>query len=676
MTQSHHPSIPQSLSHLVIHGHFYQPPRENPWLEEIEIEPTAAPFHDWNQRIEHESYRAVAAARLPGRNGRIAEIINTLSWISFNFGPTLLHWLETAAPETYAAMLEADRVSAERLGHGNAIAHPYHHAILPLSTRRDKVTEVRWGIRDFRRRFGRAPEGMWLPETAVDDETLDVLAEQGIKFTILAPHQASPLPPRGLPGLYRTSGGRAIALFFYDGDLSHGVAFGELIRDAALWIARLRQRSGLISIATDGETYGHHHKFGEMALAKVIHELGAPSPPAERGTGSEVGTGGEVTNYAAFLAQHPATHPVTLNAPSSWSCAQGVERWRSECGCKLETALPTQQKWRTVLRNSLDWLAGEIHTIYEREGGALFDDVWEARNQYDPNGENEGASQRARELLELERHTLLIFTSCAWFFDDLARIEPVQVLKYAARAIELSGTEAARLEAEFVRRLAGAQSNDAAEGSGADIYLKRVKPRVPHEVRLAAGLALLSSLEIDPASGLARAFSARVQRVGGSACEVVLKHQRTGREHHFQVALLKTEIEVVLAETAMGSPLGWRLVEGDLWDRHRALIRQARLRQLVTEVLSDAERSAVATGEVTLGEAVRRVLIKSAGNLAPDNVTRALRSIDLLSLLEQSIPFDAQTAFARSVKTAGRASHPEVETLATRLGFDRSAPSI
>jgi hypothetical protein len=568
-------------------------------------------------------------------------------------------------------MLEADRESVARLGHGNAIAHPYHHAILPLSSRRDKVTEVRWGIRDFRRRFGREPEGMWLPETAVDDETLDVLAEHGIRFTILAPHQAAPLPPHGLPGRYRTSSGREIALFFYDGDLSHGVAFGELIRDAGLWIARLRHRNGLVSIATDGETYGHHHKFGEMALARVLHELRSPSPSAERGTGGEV-----VTNHAALLARHHATHPVTLNAPSSWSCAHGVERWRSECGCKLETALPTQQQWRTVLRNSLDWLAGEIHTIYQREGSGLFDDVWEARNQYDPNGEIEGSSQRARELLELERHTLLIYTSCAWFFDDLARIEPVQVLKYAARAIELSGPDAPRLEAEFVRRLAGAQSNDSAEGSGADIYLKRVKPRIPHEVRLAAGLALLSSLDIDPARGHARAFTAHVHRAGRSACEVVLKHQRTGREHHFQVALLKAEIEVALAETAMGSPLGWRLVEGDLWDRHRALIREARLRQLVTEVLGERERAAISGGELTLAEAVRSVLVQSAGNLAADSVTRALRSIELLSLLEQSIPFDAQTAFARALKTKGKAPGKDVDTLATRLGFDESSPSI
>jgi hypothetical protein len=668
MTQSVNPSIRHSVNpSLVIHGHFYQPPRENPWLEEVEVEPTAAPAHDWNERIEMECYRAVAAARLPGHHGRIAEIINTLAWISFNFGPTLLNWMETAAPDTYRAMLEADRESVKRLGHGNAIAHPYHHAILPLSTRRDKVTEVRWGIRDFRRRFGREPEGMWLPETAVDDETLDVLAEHGIRFTILAPHQASPVPPGGAPGLYRTSQGREIALFLYDGDLSHGVAFGELIRDAGLWLDRLRKKHGIASIATDGETYGHHHKFGEMALARVIHELRSPSPA------SGIGPGGVVTNYAAILARTPATDRVTLNAPSSWSCAHGVERWRAECGCKLETALPTQQKWRTVLRDALNWLAEEIHTIYQREAAGLFDDVWEARNQYDPAGEHEGASQRARELLELERHSLLLFTSCAWFFDDLARIEPVQVLKYAARAIELTGPDAARLEAELVHRLAAAKSNDPVDGSGADVYLRRAKPRVPHEVRLAAGLALVASLGRSPGEGNARAFVATVEAAGPSGWTVGLKHRRTGREHSYRVAVLGSEIEVVLAEAAMGAPLSWRLVEGDLWDRHRTLVREARLSRLITASLTDGERDAVAHGRATLAEAARTALVTAAGNPSDEGVARALRLLDLLSMIEAPIPFDAQTEFARARKQRGPDLPEEIRTLAMRLGFDQSS---
>jgi Domain of unknown function (DUF3536)/Glycosyl hydrolase family 57 len=658
---------------VVIHGHYYQPPRENPWLEEVEIEPTAAPFHDWNQRIEHESYRAVVAARLPGKDGRIAEIVNTLAWTSFNFGPTLLGWMESAAPDTYAAMLEADRESLKRWGHGNAIAQPYHHVILPLSTRRDKTTEVRWGIRDFRRRFGRDPEGMWLPETAVDDATLDVLAAEGIQFTILAPHQASPLPPKGLPGLYRTAGGRSIALFFYDGDLAHGVAFGELIRDAGLWTGRLRERGGqqqggLVSIATDGETYGHHHKFGEMALARVLGDF----RPGSTSTGA--GPGGEVENFASFLARHPARHEVTLNEPSSWSCAHGVERWRSECGCRIETQRPTQQKWRAVLRDSLDWLAGEIHTMYEREAGPLFDDVWEARNRYDPDAPvSPDANPRARELLELERHALLLYTSCAWFFDDLARIEPIQVLQYAARAIELTGDQAARIEAEFVRRLAPAKSNDPLEGSGREVYLKRAKPAVPPEVRLAAGLALLASLKVDVADARARAFESLVAAAGERAWEITLKHIRTGRQHRYRVALVGPEIEVSLAESSLGSPLTWRLVEGVLWDRHRTLLGAARRSRLIQEVLSPDQREALAAGARDLDGTARDALTRRIGELvsgSDSEVTRIRHAVDLLSALDLQIPFDAQTLFARKLGQLSPEVQRRLQPLASRLGFD------
>ena len=261
----------RSVRSVVVHGHFYQPPREDPWLDEVEREPSAAPFHDWNERIEQECYRAVVAARLSEAAGRITRIVNTLTSISFDFGPTLLEWMERSAPATYEAVLEADRLSCERHdGHGNAIAMPYHHSILPLCSRRDKTTEVRWGIADFRRRFQREPEGMWLPETAVDDDTLDVLAAEGIRFTILAPHQVTPLPARGSSGRYRTAGGRTITLFVYDGGISHDIAFGPLLQDARAWTARMAPGeavagpAGLTLVATDGETYGHHHRFGEI----------------------------------------------------------------------------------------------------------------------------------------------------------------------------------------------------------------------------------------------------------------------------------------------------------------------------------------------------------------------------------------------------------------------------
>ena len=405
---------------VVIHGHFYQPPRDDPRTGTIPLEPNAAPYHDWNERIEQECYARVAGS---------------LASLSFDFGPTLLEWMERAAPQTYGAVLAADRAS------GNALAMPYHHVILPLSPRRDKTTEVRWGIADFKRRFGREPEGMWLPETAVDDESLDVLAEEGIRFTILAPHQVERARAAGggLPGWYRTAAGRGIALFIYDGPLSHGVAFGPLVNDATAWVERLTSATGdLVSIATDGETYGHHHKGGDVTLARVLDTL------AHR---SDV----RVESFAAFLARRPPEEEVRLVAPSSWSCPHGVERWRAECGCRAAPERATQQRWRAPRRAALAWLAEDGRAKFQREG-------------------------RARPT-ELEHQLLRMFTSCGWFFDDIAGLESVIVLRSAARAIELAGSppEQARLEAGLLERLALAPSNDPAVGTGRELYLQRVK---------------------------------------------------------------------------------------------------------------------------------------------------------------------------------------------------------
>lgn len=480
-----------AASSVVLHGHFYQPPREDPWLEQVEREPSAAPFHDWNERIERECYRAVVAARRYAADGRIAAIVNTLESISFDFGPTLLEWLERQAPGTYEAILAADQASVERHGgHGNAMAMPYHHLILPLASRRDKVTEVRWGIADFRRRFRREPEGMWLPETAVDEETLDVLAAEGIRFTVLAPHQVAASPPGGLAGRYRTASGREIALFVYDGGISHDIAFGGLLHDARGWADRMVApdasggRRPLVAVATDGETYGHHHRFGEVALAWLLHAL-------------ETRDGIHVENFAAVLARSPARHEVTLVAPSSWSCPHGVERWRSDCACRLSAATPARpMHWRAPLRQALDWLAGELHARYAREGGQLFSDPWKARDGYGEhrgeveagsryvidnlrNPENAAARVRGSELLEIEWNALSMFTSCGWFFDDISGIEARQVLRYAARAIDLVGRDAVRLEADLLERLADAESAVTGAGTGRDLYLASVKSTIP-----------------------------------------------------------------------------------------------------------------------------------------------------------------------------------------------------
>ena len=540
---------------IVIHGHFYQPPREDPWLNQVAAEPSAAPYHDWNERIERESYRAVVAARVYAPDGRIAHIVNTLASISFNFGATLLEWLERETPGTYAAVLEADRASrARHAGHGNAIAMPYHHVIMPLASRRDKITEVRWGIADFRRRFGRGPEGMWLPETAVDPETLDVLAAEGIAFTILAPHQVEQAPADGSAGRYRTSGGRSIALFVYDGAISHDVAFGSLLKDASAWAERLLapgkrgHERRLVAVATDGETYGHHHKFGEVALAWVLREL-------------ERRRDARVENFAAFLARHRPEQEVKLVAPTSWSCVHGVERWRADCGCRMAPERPTQQRWRAPLREALDWLAGELHARFEQEGGALFADPWAARDAY---GTDRTADGRARELLEMERNALRMFTSCGWFFDDIAGIETIQILRYAARAIELAGADAPRLEAGVLERLARAQSNERAEGTGRDVYLNHVKRRVPVESAARTDAHAADSGD-DAARALLRAVLAlehdHSPRAIAAVTELADRAQRDGGHIPFdaQTAFYRIRAAAPPERAAQLASVAWRL---------------------------------------------------------------------------------------------------------------------
>lgn len=425
---------------MVIHGHFYQPPRENPWTGLVEREPNAAPDHDWNARISRQCYAPLAS--IPLGDGDDPPRINAYNFLSFNVGATLLPWLEQEAPATYAAMLRGDRAGLERLGHGNAIAMPFHHIILPLASRRDKQIEVRWGLEDFRRRFGRDSAGLWLPETAVDSETLDVLAEAGVAFTVLAPYQVVTPPANGLAGRIRTSGGRSIAVFVYDGAISHDVAFGALLKDAAAWEQALRAdpAKSLVSIATDGETYGHHHRFGDLALGALLQHLAM-----RRGV--------RIENYASALAAHPPVEELTLVEPTSWSCAHGIERWRANCGCRMTLDGSTQQRWRGPLRIAIDWLVSEVHAIADREGAAA--------------------------PAELVPTALAALTSCGWFFDDFAGLEGRQVLRYAARAIALTGAEAARLEAGLLDRLDGAESNDPAVGTAVAFYCERIKPEQP-----------------------------------------------------------------------------------------------------------------------------------------------------------------------------------------------------
>ena len=664
------PPLPRSV---VIHGHFYQPPREDPWLDEVETEPSAAPFHDWNERIERECYRAVIAARRYAPDGRIAELVNTLAEISFDVGPTLLEWMERSAPQTYAGILEADRLSSARHdGHGNAIAMPYHHTVLPLASRRDKVTEVRWGIADFRRRFGREPVGMWLPETAVDPETLDVLAAEGIRFTILAPHQVERVPSGGFPGWYRTPGGRAIALFVYDGAISHDVAFGGLIRDAQLWAERLLTPGAaggdrrLVAVATDGETYGHHHHFAEVALAWLLGDL------ARRDV--------RVENFSAFLARNPPEEEVRLVAPSSWSCPHGIERWRADCGCRLAPERPTQQRWRAPLRQGLDWLAGELHALFEREGTPLLGDAWAARDAYGgvvagdgstmhrwlseraPRLEDGNNRVRARELLELERNALRMFTSCGWFFDDIAGIEPLQVLRYAARAIDLAGAGAARLEAGLLEHLAQAESNDAAAGNGRALYLNVVKPKVPAPQRVAAGVAALRVVapEADAASAGCYAVQSEGDRLRLTSC-------RTGREYAFRVSVERRgAARLAIDVTPLDAPAATQLALADLPERQRRAVTGWLRRDIVARCLTSDEATELATGAAELSHVAARALLRAVSALEHDQSVAAVGTVcdlaDLLQLLNLHIPFDVQTEFYRI-----RAKAPR--EVARRLGF-------
>jgi hypothetical protein len=651
---------------VVIHAHFYQPPREEPWLEQVEREQSAAPYHDWNRRIERECYRAVVAARIPAGDGRIGRIVNTLEQISFNVGPTLVNWLEQEAPDTWHAMLAADRLSRLRHGgHGNAIAAPYHHLILPLASRRDKQTEVRWGISDFRRRFGREPEGMWLPETAVDDETLDVLAAEGIRFTILAPHQVDEPPPAGLPGRYTTEGGRSIALFFYDGPLSHAVAFGPLVTDAAGWSEAIEGRAlpdagaTLVSIATDGETYGHHHRFGEMALAAVLDRLG--HDPDTR-----------IENYAAFLAREPAIRPVRLVAPSSWSCMHGVERWRSDCGCRTDSG--TSQAWRAPLRQSLDRLADSLHRQFQTEAAQFFEDPWAARDSFAVVGPPSNLPVRARELLEMERNTLRMFTSCGWFFDDIGGLESIVCLRYAARAIELAGPDAAPLEAALRSGLSGALSNDSGLGSGCDIYDHSARPKHPGHVRAAAGYAALLCLAPEQVHSVVGAYLVGPTVPG----RLTVKHRRTGNCWEVSTAMRRLGPLTLLVDVAVdGEDSGHAVLLADLPERERDEVHRVFRGELRRGVLTVEEERRIAEGLLRFDRAVAFALVRQLPSDPADgvglDVERLSRTLDLLALEAMPVPFDAQTRYFRLMSHGPREIRRALAALADRFGFS-SAP--
>lgn len=509
---------------ICIHGHFYQPPRENPWLEDVELQDSAYPYHDWNERIAAECYAPNTASRILDGGGCILRLPNNYAKISFNFGPTLLAWLAVKAPEMYEAILAADHQSRKTFGgHGSALAQAYNHMIMPLAHRRDKYTQVLWGRRDFEHRFGRPPEGMWLPETAVDLETLDILAELGVRFTILAPHQAHQVRRigqerwRDVSGeridptsayLLRLPSGRKINLFFYDGPISGAVAFEDLLTRGENLALRLvnafsgDRRPQLVHIATDGETYGHHHAHGDMALAYALEFI-------------ETQGLARLTNYGEYLEHHPPAFEVAIFENSSWSCSHGVERWCKDCGCNSGAHPGWSQAWRTPLREALDWLRDTLAPRFEETAGKLLQDPWRARNEYirvildrSPDNLEKFFSQEASrelesseksqvlKLLEVQRHAMLMYTSCGWFFDELSGLETLQVLQYAGRALQLAqeifGDD---LEAPFLQRLEQAKSNLPTHGDGRQIYEKFVRPAMVDLLKVGAHYAISSLFE-------------------------------------------------------------------------------------------------------------------------------------------------------------------------------------
>ena len=513
---------------LTVHGHFYQPPRENPWLEAIEQQDSALPFHDWNERINNECYNPNSVSKIVNSDNHILDVVNNYEYMSFNFGPTLLSWMEENAPITYERIIKAD-INSRKLhgGHGNAIAQVYNHMIMPLANERDKQTQVKWGKKDFEYRFGREPEGMWLAETAVDDDTLRVLVENGIKFTILSPYQAQKIrkegeenwqdvswgnidPARSYRYYIKSAPDKYIDLFSYAGAISKSVAFDELLRDGNKFIHRLedgistiRNYPQLVNIATDGESYGHHTKFGDMAMAYAIKLKMKDA-------------GFIVTNYAEYLEKYRSNWEVDLKPVSSWSCFHGVGRWCEDCGCSTGGHPGWNQKWRKPLREALDYLRDETVSLTKKIGKKYFLNPDLARNNYinvilDRSEANVKSFQeeyfvpdlseedkvRAMELLEIQRQAMLMYTSCGWFFSEISGIETVQIMKYAARVMQLMKSFVKKdLEARFLEILDEAKSNLEEYGSGRDVYERFVRPSIVTPKQIVS-LWAISSLYTD-----------------------------------------------------------------------------------------------------------------------------------------------------------------------------------
>jgi hypothetical protein len=708
-----------------VHGHFYQPPRENPWTGEVHRERSAAPFHDWNERITAECYRPNTAARVLDGAGLIEQVVSTYERISFNVGPTLHAWLARHAPDVDGALRDADRAGAHRYGRGGALAQPWAHVIMPLASDRDRRTLVRWGIDDFRHRFGRDPEGMWLPETAVDRATLQVLADSGIAFTILAPHQAAaacvggagtsgdaPLAPVDESTFdasvtYRADldHGRSIAVCFYDGPLSRGVAFERVLDDGSALARRVADAvlearpGGLVTIATDGESYGHHHRFGEMALARAILDLDASGAA-------------RLTNLASHVAGHPPERAVRVAEATSWSCAHGVERWRADCGCHLGGE-GWNQRWRATLRRATDWLRGVLDRDFEQHGDRLFHDPWAARNAYGaylpsgapdlldgmldvhlrPAARDRADRVAARTLLESQRHRLTAETSCGWFFDDAAGLETVLVLRHAARACELTAAVTGTShEPQLRARLRAMRSNVAAEGDGRTIWDVHVRRAAVRDAEVACALAARRLLDGARPSGLLGRTVVH-DELGSSgrpgtdlAGELELASTATGATSRWRVQA-SGDATAVLRATAAPVPTGRPVIERALAGlpgdeaEHWLAAAAAQLRAGLARLAAGGQAVALATHEQRrhrpvggwlLAAATEELAWRAREALAAEPVDGAallatLGSATLLGIdpAALDVAADADAALARAAARVASGGQHAIDAVAT-----------
>lgn len=503
----------------------------------VHRQPSAAPFHDWNTRISDECYERLGGAGVRGPDGRLYALVNLFGRISFNIGPTLALWLERNRPEVLEDATKGDQAAALRTGAGPAMMQAYGHPILPLCEPREKRLQIAWGRTDFMRRFERPPRGIWLPETAVDIETLEACADFGLEYTILAPEQVlqiRPLDKSGDPHAWedvsggrvptqrplrvRLPSGRDFTVFVFNGDISRGIAFGGVLHSGESLVGRLRegldsigQQPGMLLLAADGETFGHHQRGAEEALAEALVRC--------RMAGLA-----KICHPGELLDELPPTHEARLATPSSWSCPHGVGRWFRDCGCHMaDRPEGWSWEWRATLRQAVTSLRDRVFALIDRRGSEILDRPWHAAESYGevlaaprstpalegllarhlPEGAEGARRQRAAMLLELLRQTLFSATSCGWFFDDIAGIEATQVLRHAARAAELAEKVfGINVEEDLITRLREAKANDPAFETGADVYRQKAAS-ARHDAKVALEYHALAHLRTALSGGSA-----------------------------------------------------------------------------------------------------------------------------------------------------------------------------